>query len=268
MKIANCLLALVFWGAFLAHGQFFHQTQDRQNIYWNGFEEDSLGYAIRVSARFVQGTAIVETAGVFCALRDEDEQADFLRFNATRFYFNYSEIISSNRSVYLDPDRGVNQHDILILAYSWKRETFARTNIIFNADVTSGKTEVYIGFRDYLDTQPHYGWAHLRRASTNAGVAYVMVDWAVNPFPGQPIRAGEPPDLPPLSTTVDTSTDPANPTLRVSWPPGFPGVKLQTTGDLTPPVQWLDQELSAERLAVVALPPEGTLFFRLVWAGP
>jgi hypothetical protein len=235
---------------------------------WKGSEDQTLRYQIGVSTKLFEGTQIIKEGTIFCGLGDRDQRADFLRFSSSRVYFNKGESVNPNRAIYLSPTEGINEHFILVSIYSWEREAFYQTNILYNADITPGKTEVYIGFRDYRASQPHYGWAHLRRASTNAGVAYVMVDWAVNPFPGQAIRAGEPPDLPPLSTVVDTTTDPANPTLRVSWPAGFPGVKLQTTGDLTPPVQWLDQELDAERLAVVTLPPEGTLFFRLVWAGP
>jgi hypothetical protein len=260
-------LALAYFAAQL-QAQFLYESPHRQNISWKDIDDTTLGYSTAVFADFLPDTQVVDRAAVICELQDTDERADFLRFSGARIYFNRGEIINQQRPINPDDFTGENKHSALILTYAWKRESPSQTNLVNNFDLTPGKTEVYVGFRDYLGTQAYYGWAHLQRERTNAGIAYVMVDWAVNPFPGQPIRAGEPPDLPPLSTVVDTSTDPANPTLRVSWPAGFPGVKLQTTGDLSPPVQWLDQELNAERLAVLALPPEGTLFFRLVWAGP
>jgi hypothetical protein len=265
MKTAFILL---FSATLISNAQFLFLSPPRQPVTWKGAQDESLGFSTAAFAEPNPDNQIVEQASVACEMQDTNEQADFLRFNSMRLYFNRGEPISQSRPINPDVFVGGNRHNALVLAYDWRRESFSETNTVANYDFTLGKTEVYVGFRDYRASQPHYGWAHLRRDSTNAGVAYVMVDWAVNPFPDQPIRAGESPDLPPLSTVVDTATDPANPTLRVSWPAGFPGVKLQTTGDLTPPVQWLDQELSAERLAVLALPPEGTLFFRLVWAGP
>jgi hypothetical protein len=247
--------------------QFFYESPPRVVIPWKGADDTTLGVGVGVEVTLFPESSVARSGGIFCGASDRDRQADFLQFNASRRYFNRTETINSNRPIHV-VFNGPNHHSVLILTYDWEFESVAVTNLISSGDSAPGKTDVYIGFRDYLETAPHYGWAHLRRASTNAGIAFFPVDWAVNPFPGQPIRAGEPPDLPQLTTVIDTTTDPANPALRVSWPAGFPGVKLQVAPDLTPPVQWLDQELSAERLAVLALPPDGTLFFRLVWAGP
>jgi hypothetical protein len=251
-----------------ANAQLFFEQPPRNNFVWKDFGDETLGYSIGVVATLFEGSEVAGSGLVACAAGDQDEQADFLRFDSIRRHFLSGEIINNNRPVNLSPSENINRHNIVLLRYSWQWQSIFKTNITSVTDFVPGVLDAYVGFRDYLDNQPHYGWAHLRRASTNAGVAFFLVDWAVNPFPGQPIRAGEPPELPQLTTVVDIATDPGNPLLRVSWPAGFPGVKLQTTADLTPPVQWLDQELSGERLAVVAPPAEGQLFFRLVWAGP
>jgi hypothetical protein len=260
-------LILLFLLTILARAQHFVSSPEYLPIKWKDPDDTSLGFGIGVTLRFFQNSQIAREGSVTVGLGDSDNGVDFVQFNVSRRYFNRNEIINSNRPLHLNSG-GINLHSIIIQTYAWEWESFNLTNLVRNNDLTIGKTDIYVGFRDYLETTPHYGWAHLRRASTNPGIAFFLVDWAVNPFPGQPIRAGEPPDLPQLTTVIDTTTDPANPTLRVSWPAGFPGVKLQATTELTPPVQWLDQELSAERLAVLVLPPDGTLFFRLVWAGP
>jgi hypothetical protein len=269
MKIRYLLLLLTFacLGGLRAIAQLIF---DRQAVAlaWKNPEDESLKFIAGVTLQYFDGSELARSGSVSSGLIDSDEQADFLRFSAARPYFLKGETVSSNRPLHLHPRTGENLHNFVILGYDWEWASVFRTNIVsVSPNLAPDKTDVHVGFRDYLDAQPHYGWAHLRRASTNAGVAFFLVDWAVNPFPGQPIRAGEPPDLPQLTTVVDTATDPGNPLLRVSWPAGFPGVKLQTTTDLVPPVQWLDQELSGERLAVVAPPAEGQLFFRLVWAG-
>jgi hypothetical protein len=264
-KLLICVLVISNSSRIFA--QFFISSPQRESLIWKNDGDPSLKFSVDVELTYFDNSQIARSGGVAVGMTDSENLADFLQFNSSRRYFNRSEAISSNRPVHLH-STGINFHTVFVQSYAWEWESFNLTNLIRNNDLTIGKTDIYVGFRDYLETTPHYGWAHLRRASTNAGIAFFLVDWAVNPFPGQPIRAGEPPDLPRLTPVMDTTTDPANPTLRVSWPAGFPGVKLQVAGDLTPPVAWQDQELTAERLAVLALPPDGTLFFRLVWAGP
>lgn len=106
----------------------------------------------------------------------------------------------------------------------------------------------------------HVGWARFRRPSTELGIAYRFDGLGYNPFPDKPIRAGFPAELPPVHTTVSEDGQ----SLHLSWESGYPGVFLLATPDLTPPVEWTPVDLSGANEAVVPLPTEGQVFFKLV----
>ena len=106
------------------------------------------------------------------------------------------------------------------------------------------------------------GWFKFSRPSTAPGTAFTLESWAYNPIPNEPIRAGFPPDLPVPQFAFSGENGES---LDVSWPAKASMLRLETTDNLTPPVQWQPVETGGGATAIT-LPAGGAqgAFFRLV----
>ncbi len=161
-----------------------------------------------------------------------------------------------------------------LVAYNW-RLVFPGNRIFAEpvSDPFTNKTEVLIGFsRDYQG-QPHYGWIRLQREVTRIedfigpdyefpNYSFLPVGVAEHPVPGLPIRAGFPPELPPIdSEVIDGGSEPSM--LRVRWPEGMQGVRLEQATELADPTVWVAVPDVQGNEAMFLLPDEGQLYFRL-----
>ena len=99
----------------------------------------------------------------------------------------------------------------------------------------TNKTSVLIGFQAQLEDSKHYGWLQFDRSSTAFTNFFQLTKWDWNPIPEATIRAGFPPDIP-LNTEL--VSDGAETVLRLSWPGAVANWILETTTNLTAPIEW------------------------------
>ncbi len=140
-------------------------------------------------------------------------------------------------------------------------------------DWFTNQLSVLIGFARPYQGGMQYGWIRMERETTKPTeligpngeirqVEFLPTAYAVNPFPDRPIRAGEPPELPVLSTEV--LRDPSRPTrVRVRWPAGYPGVRLERAPELKALMDWLPVEGVVGEEAIFDVPEDGQLYLRL-----
>jgi hypothetical protein len=122
-----------------------------------------------------------------------------------------------------------------------------------------GKQEVLIGFAVNVGGQDQYGWVRMRRPVIDTVTIFSPVEHALHPVPGLPIRAGKAPELPSLVTEYDAGSG----NLKLNWPVGLAGVRLQEADSLKTPMVWRDVEGGPDGEYEVPLPSEGQVFFRL-----
>ncbi|MBN9694047.1 MAG: hypothetical protein J0M24_27715 [Verrucomicrobia bacterium] len=99
----------------------------------------------------------------------------------------------------------------------------------------TNKTSVLIGFQAQLEDSKHYGWLQFDRSSTAFTNFFQLTKWDWNPIPDATIRAGFPPEIP-LNTEL--VSDGAETVLRLSWPGAAANWILETTTNLTAPIEW------------------------------
>ncbi len=142
-------------------------------------------------------------------------------------------------------------------------------------DPFKGQNDAIIGFRLGLGEQARYGWMRIHRDSiaittlppsiSDMATPFAPVDAVLNPFPGQPIRAGMPPELPSLQTSVVPDTGGGQgPQLRLQWPAAYAGVRLQRVASLTMTVTWEDVPTDGNDVLVPA-PADGEVYYRLAY---
>ncbi len=93
-----------------------------------------------------------------------------------------------------------------------------------------------LGFRADLEDGRHYGWLSFSRPNTEFTTPFTLDAWDWHPLPDAPIRAGLPPEIPLNSELTEDET--GQPVLRLSWPTEVFTWLLESTTDLTPPIQW------------------------------
>lgn len=180
--------------------------------------------------------------------------AAVLKAGNSRTEFQLGELISTNMTIYVNHDLGVT--DLWLLQYSWTvfepakdlfGEFLSRTSVIAGAKYTDPDTgDVTLG------------WFKFSRPSTEPGTAFTLESWAYNPISNEPIRAGEPPDLPEPSFAWSTED------VTVSWPEKAAMLRLERTASLTPPVQWQPVETGGATSVTLPLSEGQEAYFRLV----
>ena len=213
------------------------------------------------------------TVTISLALSDMDGQ--FLRPNSSQMAFAPASEIGPSAIAYLDPPVP-DFHRVRLVSYFWRIENPAnRLSAGLIKDYYPGQSSILIGFTRFYNGGWQYGWVHMEREVTRiedmlVGAGSVVRDFAfrpkgfaIHPIPGRPIRAGMEPDLPSLTTELVTLEGGGGQGVRVSWPSGWPGMMLEYTSDLTQPTEWLPVAGVEGSEAVVELPEDGQVFFRL-----
>jgi hypothetical protein len=155
-------------------------------------------------------------------------------------------------------------------------------NQVFVSPTSDGypaKTIVHIGFERQhpVLAGKQYGWVRLERETadtknafrpdgTAKQITFMPTAFAVNPIPDQPLRAGEPPDLPELVTEVLPPEEGLPTRVRVKWAAGWSSMRLESAVELGNPVQWSPVFEVTGTEAVFELPEDGQLYLRLAYA--
>ncbi len=105
------------------------------------------------------------------------------------------------------------------------------------------------------------GWFKFSRTNTAPGTVFSLESWAYHPIPNEPIRAGFPPELPEPHFAFGGEN---HETIDVSWPAKAAMLRLETTDNLTPPVQWKPVETDGATTVTLAASEAQGAFFRLV----
>ncbi len=158
------------------------------------------------------------------------------------------------------PSNTAFHNELGVVNYLWTAEKGGVVRYTSGDDIFPGQLTCIVAFKFEDWDGWHVGWVRFRRTSANLGIAAYYDGLGYNPFPDKPIRAGFPAELPPVHTTVSEDGQ----SLHLSWESGYPGVSLLAAPDLTPPIEWTPVDLSGANEALVPLPTEGQLFFKLV----
>ncbi len=97
------------------------------------------------------------------------------------------------------------------------------------------------------------------RPVIDAVTIFSPVEHALHPVPGLPIGAGKAPELPAIVSELDAGSG----SLRLKWPAGLAGVRLQQADRLKTPMVWRDVEGGPDGEYKVPMPSAGQVFFRL-----
>jgi hypothetical protein len=197
----------------------------------------------------------------------------FLQREPSSIPFQAGDVVGPHSPFYANPFNG-RSGAVALGDYSWRVRYPG--NVIF---FTSGReyflnqTEILLGFSRGHPGPIQYGWIRMQRDVTRAQdiiapngqerfYVFQPVDYAIHPIAEQPIRAGFAPELPSLSSAVETGED-GSTVIRISWPAGLQGMRLETTYALESPTLWTPVLDVTGNEAVFALPEDGELFFRL-----
>lgn len=202
--------------------------------------------------------AINDVFSVISEVRGIDENVALSKSTDYAF-FNTGDLISVERSVYIDRASGLSR--LPISAYIAYMDSESLVWYIFPAggDVpfgAEGKTDVFVGVRLRVEGNFHYGWVRFSRPDAKLETLFSVTgsDW--NPVPDASISAGLPPEIPVASEILPESAG-----VRLSWPPGTSNWILESTRSLSPPVVW---ESYPARGTYADVPPEDAdRFFRL-----
>lgn len=176
-----------------------------------------------------------------------------LRATAAKIDFSPGELITQASPLYTPVT-------LFLIAYGWLPwDPFSDSPVDYAGEFRY-QISAIIGAK-YTDPETGevtLGWFRFSRPSLEPGTAFTLESWAYHPIPNEPIRAGEPPDLPePAFAWGDEG-------VTVSWPEKAWMLRLEMAPSLTPPVSW--QPVDTGGLTSVTLPPtEGAeQYFRLV----
>ena len=215
--------------------------------------------------------------GVRCTLSFEQGSGHILVPSTNRFEFSPGQLIGPGTLVY----PAASGYSWIITAQSYNWEVRFPGNSIFvhpGRDSFPGRTNVLIGFSRqhpmFAGTQ--YGWVRLERETADTKnafredgsakqITFMPTGFAVNPIPDQPIRAGEPPDLPQLVSEVLPPEEGLPTRVRVSWASGWSNMRLESAVELGNPVQWSPVLEVTGTEAVFELPDDGQLYLRLAY---
>jgi hypothetical protein len=184
-----------------------------------------------------------------------------------------NSLIYTNASSWYTWDRRIH-------SYSWQVR-FPGNQIFVDSgsDEFPGQTNILIGFvrQHPVGAGNQYGWVRLTRETADPRnvfredwserqVTFMPSGFAVHPIPEQPIRAGEPPELPQLVSEVLPAQEGLPTRVRVSWASGWSSMQLESAVELGNPVQWSPVFGLNGTEAVFDLPEDGQLYLRLAYA--
>ncbi len=209
---------------------------------------------------------------VLVSLRLDGAEAYFLRGSKAGVAFSMGQELGPGSLRY---DDFPTQLEVLsMMEYKWiVRFPGNRLSGHASRDWFTNQLSVLIGFARPYQGGMQYGWIRMERETTKPTeligpngeirqVEFLPTAYAVNPFPDRPIRAGEPPELPVLSTEV--LRDLSGPTrVRVRWPTGYPGVRLEWALELKALMDWMPVEGVVGEEAIFEVPEDGQLYLRL-----
>jgi hypothetical protein len=242
------------------NGQLFEESQLNPVL----MGEDALPFLYsKTGVRFSSTPYNEFVDNVFYSIGQELEFSNasgrFLKSSAMLVAFDEGTDINSRCSTYVEPSFP-NKASLSLKAYTWsiiQPANQLRTALI--RDFFPGKQEVLIGFAVNVGGQEQYGWVRMRRPVIDTVTIFSPVEHALHPVPGLAIRAGKAPELP----AIVSELDPASGSLRLKWPAGLAGVRLQEADSLKTPMVWRDVEGGPDGEYEVPLPSEGQVFFRL-----
>jgi hypothetical protein len=241
-----------------------------------GEPTDTTRVILNVTVYYTEGIDYLERS-IPQGLQLTSSEGSFLQPSKTSIAFSPGSSISSLSRIYTNQP-SATMPTMGILWYSW---TEHRPGPWITArsvkDPFPGQTNILIGF-----SRPHpqgtgtqYGWVRLERDTPNPSdifwpdgrekrVAFWPAGSAVHPIPDRPIRAGEAPDLPQLTSELLPATENVPPRIRVQWPTGWDTMRLEQATDLASPVLWTRVPEVDGSSAEFVLPEDGQLFLRLV----
>ena len=183
----------------------------------------------------------------------------FLKSSTAVVGFDEGAQINQECPTYVEPSFP-NKASLSLRAYTWSIVQPAnQLRMTILQEFFPGKQEVLIGFAVNVGGQDQYGWVRMRRPVIDTVTIFSPVDHALHPVLGLPIRAGKAPELPAVTTDYDASSG----NLKLKWPAGMSGVRLQQADSLKTSMVWKDVEGSPDGEYEVPLPSEGQLLFRL-----
>jgi len=273
MKPSLTLLLILIAGTLSSRAQLIDEPLDLRVL---GTDSDPGRLILHINVEYNEGVDYLSRS-VTEVLEIAQPEGRFLRPNLTRLSFGPSAEISNSSLTYTNDASG-KTWAMGILWYIW---TEHRPGPWISSrsvkDFFPGQTNILIGF-----ARPHpqgtgtqYGWVRLERDTPNPSdifwpdgrerrVAFWPAGSAVHPIPDRPIRAGEAPDLPQLTSELLPATENLPPRIRVQWPTGWDTMRLEQAADLTTPVLWTRVPEVDGSSAEFALPEDGQLFLRLV----
>jgi hypothetical protein len=216
---------------------------------------------------------------VSAGLSMESGNGLFLAMTGTSVAFSQGALISSNAIVYANPTSGYG-YVLSLHAYDWTvRFPGNQMFVLPLEEYFPLQKVILIGFARHhpVLAGTQYGWVRLERETADAKnafredgtakqITFLPTGFAVNPIPDQPIRAGEPPDLPQLISEVLPPEDGQATRVRVSWASGWSSMRLESAVELGNPVQWSPVFDVTGTEAVFELPEDGQLYLRLAYA--
>ena len=125
----------------------------------------------------------------------------------------------------------------------------------------NAETVGILGLRLRMDDGFHYGWIRFTRPDTDVQTAFSVADWDFNPLPGEPIRAGYPPEIPISAEWIQGENQEVR--VRVSWPLAVSSWVLETTTQLGPSAQWVEYPVGGTPAEIPVGPEEPSRYFRL-----
>ncbi len=271
MNIYKCIGACValfgLFGSVSAQLYEFPRStpvlEDQSGLSGVGFSIGVIGEEIPSGYRYSVSSRLFATGS----------DGNFLQSDLGTVPFAVGESVGPGSVFYSNPN-GSGSASLSLVSYSWRIQYPG--NIITvspGRDYFTNQTEIVLGFSRGHPGPVQYGWIRMRREVTRAQdmfdnqtpekfYVFQPVDYAIHPIAEQPIRAGLPPELPSMMSSVETAEDGSS-VIRISWPAGLYGMRLETTYALESPTQWTPVLDVTGNEAVFALPDEGELYFRL-----
>ena len=202
-----------------------------------------------------------------------------LRYRLSQDSFPSGTILGPNSLTYTNSSTGYTWGRPIHF-YAWEVRFPGNQIFVYgDEDFFPGQTNILIGFvrQHPVGAGNQYGWVRLTRETadpqdvfredwTERQVTFMPSGFAVHPIPEQPIRAGEPPELPQLVSEVLPAEEGLPTRVRVSWASGWSSMQLESAVELGNPVQWSPVFGLNGTEAVFDLPEDGQLYLRLAYA--
>ncbi|MBX3734663.1 MAG: hypothetical protein KF791_18960 [Verrucomicrobiae bacterium] len=258
-RLIATVIALVFASAQTEWAAIPPLEEDRltiDSIDFNGDGEPEIN-VVASRGRYPPIQENEEYYGVVVVLFPVEGSA-LLRFSRNRIQFSRGDSISSTNMEISGPAPLINIGGF----YQWRFpgtpwEYVDPTTHNLPPAFWSSETNLLIGLKFSADDGAHYGWLQLARPNREFLTQFQVVanDW--NPLPGEPIRAGLPPEIPLTSEVVPEG-------IRVRWPVaiGLANWFLESSDSLGPDADWVPIPEAANG-EILLEPPESMRFYRL-----